>query len=211
MEIELKYNIKDKETADRIWEDAYLSGMEEKESRETLYMKASYFDTEDSVLQKNDIAFRVRMEGEKIVATIKWNGKSEGALHTREEINVPVDDEACLISPDLMVFKESSIGQEVIELVGDKPLRSTMEVGFLRRRFHIDTGSCIMEVSIDNGEIVTDNGSCPICEVEVEFFSGEQEELLKVGEKLAQRYELVPEKISKYARGLALIENGDEN
>ncbi|MCR5482591.1 MAG: CYTH domain-containing protein [Clostridia bacterium] len=208
MEIELKYSIRDKETADLIWEDDYLSGMEEKESREALYMKASYFDTPDAVLRSRDIAFRVRMEGEKIVATMKWNGKSEGALHTREEINVPVDDEACLISPDLSVFKESSIGQEVMGIVGEKSLESTMEVGFLRRRFRIDTGNCIIEISIDNGEIVTDNGSCPICEVELEFFSGDEDELMVVGEKLAQRYDLVPEKVSKYARGLELIEKG---
>ena len=56
MEIEVKYLIKDRETADKIWEDKFLTSMEEEGSRETLYMKSAYFDTEDGILSKNDIA-----------------------------------------------------------------------------------------------------------------------------------------------------------
>ncbi len=43
------------------------------------------------ILAKNDMAYRVRKEGCRWVAALKWNGHSEGALHTREEINVPVE------------------------------------------------------------------------------------------------------------------------
>ena len=84
MEIETKYIIPERETADKLWEDKFLVSMEEEGSRETLYMKAVYFDTEDSLLAKNDIALRVRAENETIFATLKWSGKNEGALHTRE-------------------------------------------------------------------------------------------------------------------------------
>ena len=41
MEIEMKYGIGDKEIAKSIWEDEYLLSMEEKDSRERVYMKAS--------------------------------------------------------------------------------------------------------------------------------------------------------------------------
>lgn len=70
MEIETKYMIPDRETADRLWDDKYLASMEEEGSRETVLMKAAYFDTEDSLLAKNDIALRVRTEGESIFATL---------------------------------------------------------------------------------------------------------------------------------------------
>jgi len=204
MEIELKYAIPDKGVAEYIWQDSDLSEMEEEGSREKLTFKAVYFDTEDNVLISNDIAFRVRMEGARVVASLKWNGKAEGALHTRQEINVPIDGEACLIMPDPAIFKESEIGRLLIELIAGKQLLSVMEVGFLRRRLRVDTIGSIIEVSIDSGDIVTDRGSAPLCELELELFSGQKDDLLALGEKLAKRYSLLPETQSKYARGLLL-------
>lgn len=205
MEIEMKYGIGDKETAANIWDDEYLLSIEESDTREKVLMRASYFDTEDFVLSKNDIALRVRMEGTRIVATLKWKGKNEGGLHIREEINVPVNDEAFFSVPDPQIFKESEIGQEVIALIGFKKLHSIMETNFLRSRFRIDNGSGIMEVSLDNGEIITTKGVAPICEIEIELFSGEQEALESVTKTIAEKYGLLPESKSKYARGLALL------
>ena len=208
MEIEMKYGIGDKEIAKSIWEDEYLLSMEEKDSRERVYMKASYFDTDDYILSKNDIAFRVRMEGARIVASLKCNGSSVEGLHTREEINVPVKDEACFIKPDPEIFKESDIGRGMIALVQGKPLHSLLETRFLRSRMRIDTGKSICEVAIDDGEIVTDFGSLPICEMEIELFSGDQDDVLRIGKALAEKYQLTAEDRSKYARGLELLEDG---
>ena len=206
MEIEMKYGIGDKEIARSIWEDEYLLSIEEKDSRERVYMKASYFDTDDYILSKNDIAFRVRMEGARIVASLKWNGESVDGLHTREEINVPVNDETCFIMPSPEIFKESDIGRDMISLVQGKPLHSLLETRFLRSRLRVDTGKSICEVAIDEGEIVTDFGNLPICELEIELFTGEQEDVLKMGVVLAEKYGLTAENRSKYARGLKLLE-----
>ena len=206
MEIEMKYQIKDKELGLKIWEDDYLSSIEEKDSREKIYMKASYFDTDDYILSKNDIAFRIRMEGSRIVASLKWNGSSEEGLHTREEINVPVTDDACFILPTPDIFKESEIGRETISLIEGKPLHSILETRFLRSRMRVDTGKTICEIAIDDGEIVTDFGTLPISELEIELFSGEQEEILRIGEILAGKYQLTAMDKSKYARGVKLLE-----
>ena len=208
MEIEIKYMIDSKETAERLWEDKALTKMEEPGSREKLFMKAAYFDTEDLVLSRNDIAFRVRMEGARVVACLKWGSNIEGSLHTREEINVPVNDLACFITPDIEIFRESDIGKELLNLIDGEQLQSIMEVGMLRSRFRIDTGTSIVEVSIDNGEIVTDYGTAPICEVELELFSGDTEELQKLGADIYEKYNLKEGLESKYARGLALVKKG---
>ena len=205
MEIELKYGISSREIADQIWEDEYLASMEERDSRETLHMKAAYFDTEDGALSSSDIAFRVRSEGHHTFATVKWGGRNEGALHTRQEINVPAPDDTYFIMPDVSIFKESEIGQELMQLVEGKQLISNVEMNVIRRRFRIDSGDAIVEVSVDNGEIITANGTDIICEVELELFSGSEEALMKISEELKKRYNLVPEGRSKYARGLALI------
>lgn len=207
MEIEMKYGIGDKNIAESIWEDTELSIIGDEESREKIYMKAAYFDTDDYILSKNDIAFRVRMEGNRIVASLKWNGECEEGLHTREEINVPVDDEACFITPNPEIFKESESGQAMLALIDGKELHSLLETRFIRSRLRIDTGKSLSELAIDIGEIVTDFGNLPICELELELFSGDKEDMQKVGEKLAEKYNLVYEDRSKYARGLKILED----
>ncbi|MDR2132050.1 MAG: CYTH domain-containing protein [Clostridiales Family XIII bacterium] len=208
MEVELKYKLHDKYLLTTIPNDEYLIGIEEMGTRERVFMKAAYFDTENYILSENDIAFRVRMEGARIVASLKWNDSGEDGLYTREEINVPVDDPACFLMPDPMLFKESEVGKHVVALLDGKPLVSIFEMKFLRNRFRVDTGGAICEVSLDDGDIVTDFGERHIAEIEIELFSGSRDDLLKLGAVLSEKYGLAPELESKYARGLKLLGRG---
>lgn len=203
MEIELKYRIPAPEIAEDIWKDKLFFSLEEDNSREELCFNAKYFDTPDCDLAKNDMAYRVRKEGCRWVASLKWKGHSEGALHTREEINVPVENDR----PDPEVFKESKIGAELMRIIGDKAVYSLLETRFHRRRLRIDTGTGIFELSVDEGWIVTPYGEEPISEVELELFSGKTEELEKLGKKLCEEYGLEKEERSKYARGIKLIKD----
>lgn len=208
MEIELKYTVPDKETMEKIWNDNFVSEIEEEGTREDLLMKAAYFDTDDRILSKNDIAFRVRMEGKKTVASLKWNDKdsSISGLHMREEINVPVSDDACFISPRPDIFKESSEGRDLLEVVGDSPLMNILEMTFVRKSVRLDNGNCICELSLDEGKIIGDKGEEIIREMEIELFSGEQEDLIEIGDIITEKYNLTPEKRSKYSRGMRLME-----
>jgi inorganic triphosphatase YgiF len=209
MEIELKYKIESAAQMNQIWEDDFFRDMEEKSTRTQIFMKAAYFDTEDHILSQNDIAFRIRVEGEKVVGTLKWRDTDVGisGLYMRQEVNVPVADAACFLSPDPAMFKESSEGCDLLEVLGGKPLVSLFETHFMRKKFRIDNGKCICEVSLDEGEIVADTKRTPISELEIELFSGSRDELLKIGEKVAAKYELKPEPLSKYARGAALFKS----
>jgi triphosphatase len=205
LEFELKYKLHDKKLLTIIPSDEYLTSIEEKGTREQVFMKSAYFDTETYVLSKNDIAFRVRMDGNRIIASLKWNDSGDNGLYTREEINVPVDDPACFLMPDPNLFKESEMGKDIADLLNGKPLVSILETKFLRDRFRVDTGDAICEVSLDDGDIITDFGELHITEMEIELFSGGKEELLKLGKTLADKYGLEPELESKYARGLKLL------
>lgn len=205
MEIEMKYAIESNEIAEKIWQDEDLMKIEEPDSREEVLMKAAYFDTDDYILSKNDIAMRVRKEGERMFATLKWRGKNEGAMHIRGEINVPVDDPNTFLLPDVSIFKESDIGQEVIRLVGDSVLNSIIETQFLRNRFRVDNGEGIMEISVDRGDIITANAKDSICELEIELFSGDEDNLVEISDRIKEKYDLKPESRSKYSRGLELL------
>jgi triphosphatase len=200
MEIELKYAISSDEIAKQLWEDETLKQYEEPFTRETVFMKAIYFDTEDYTLSQNDMAYRVRWGDDNIITSLKWGGTINGALHIREEINVPVTN----TKPNPVIFEESEEGKKLLSLLQGRPLQSIMEMRFRRRRFRIDTERSIMEISIDRGNIFTENRECPICEVEIELFSGDREELMDMGQTLADTYGLVSEKRSKFARGLVL-------
>ncbi|MGI6722607.1 MAG: CYTH domain-containing protein [Anaerovoracaceae bacterium] len=205
MEIELKYTIRDPKTAEAIWMDPDLRSMEEKSTRESNDFNGTYYDTEDHRLFKNDIAFRMREEGQKLVASLKWNGNSTGALHKREELNINLGEGKVPEHPDPTIFRESDEGKEMIELLEDKELFKMMQVNVLRRSFRVDTGDSIFEISLDNGSIQAGNGSVPVCELEIELYSGNEEDMKELGEKLQKKYELVPEKNSKFARGLKLL------
>lgn len=201
MEVELKYAISSSEIADQIWNDEDLKKIEEKGTCETVIMNATYFDTSDMDLSKNDMAYRVRKEGDKLVASLKWGGGSEGALHKREEINVPVMD----IKPNPVIFEACDIGDDLLSVLDGKELRAVLEMRVERRRFRVDTENTILEISVDQGEIITDNGTEPICEVEIELFSGSEEVMMKIGEILTEKYGVVSEKRSKFYRGLLLL------
>lgn len=206
MEIELKYTISDPETAGKIWQDADLKQMEEESTRDSSEFRGTYYDTDDYVLFRNDIAFRMRQEGKKLVASLKWNGKSTGALHEREELNMNLGEGSVPEQPDPSVFCESEEGREMQALIGDKPLYCMIQVNVLRRSFRIDTGDSILELSLDDGSILTKNGSEPVHELEIELFSGEVRDLEEIGRMLEKKYQLQAEQDSKFARGLKLLE-----
>lgn len=201
MEIELKYNIPGENIEKAIWENELFAQYEEEDSREEVMLDNRYFDTEDYDLAGNEIAYRVRTEGDRLVASLKWKGHSEDGLHVREEINVPVT--SC--EPDPEVFEESRVGSEFMELVRGRKLECFLEMKVCRKRFRIDVDGAIFEVSIDRGEMVTHGERAPIHEVEIELFSGDTESLVKVGAQLQEKYGLEPEDKSKYARGIEMI------
>ncbi len=201
MEIELKYTIENKEIAAKIWEDADLRKIEEPDTRETLFMDAIYFDTKDMDLSKNDMAYRVRREGDRLVASLKWGGGSEGALHKREEINIPVND----TKPNPVIFEACDIGCDLMNIIDGKELNPLVDMHIERKRFRVEIDDSLLEISVDEGEIKTENGSVPVCEVEVELYSGAEDGMMKIGQMLMDKYGVVSEKRSKFYRGLMLL------
>lgn len=205
MEIELKYSIEDDSIIRSIMEDRILTSIEKKNSRETLAMHAVYFDTADGELRKNHIAFRIRLEGSRYIATLKRRSTAEAGLHRREEINAPVTDHDFIENPSISIFSGDELIDDISAEIKDRKLIPVIEMNFAREEFRIDYKGSIMEVSVDQGDIITANGSCPICELEIELYSGSEEDLVKLGKQLQKSYDLKEENISKYARGLALL------
>lgn len=204
MEIELKFLVEEELTRERILQDDHLRKLAGEEALEVIPMKAVYYDTAEKDLLKKMYAFRVRYEDVRPVATMKWGGGVEEGLHQRGELNVTVN-EVFSECPNVDIFKGSEIYEEIAEAVGEKPLIPVMEMEFVRKQMHVDTGKSISVVSFDEGEIRTAGGTAPISEVEVELYSGDQDDMIALGKELAAKYNLTPGNKSKYQRGLELL------
>lgn len=204
MEIELKFLVKDDLSRDRILCDNYLEELAHEDSREEIQMNATYFDTDDMALCKNKLALRVRFENGNPIATLKWGGSSEKGLHVRGELNVHVEEDF-IKEPSFDIFKGSEIYGELVAAAGGEKLKPIMKVDCLRRQMLVDTGKSISVVALDIGEVITEKGSCGISELEIELYSGDQEDMIEMGRKLAAKYNLTESDVSKFERGLALL------
>ena len=149
MEIELKYLIEDEETQKKLWDPSVFGKYGEVDLHAETNMRAVYYDTEDGLLRSVDAAFRIRKENDRYVATLKWGGTSDEALHEREELNLPLCEKSDAEEPSLKVFAESEKGRELIELAGERKLIPTVETSFTRRTMRIDTGKTICEAALD--------------------------------------------------------------
>ena len=204
MEIELKYLLTEDIARERSLDDKHLLEIKDPDSDETIRMCAVYFDTADGDLQRREMAFRVREENDRKVATLKWGGSAENGLHVRGELNVPVEEAFCS-APHVDIFKGSEIYEEIAGTVGEKALLPVMHMEFTRQQMRVDTGKSISVISLDDGVIRTANGEVPIAELEIELYSGDQEDMVRLGEELAAKYNLAAGDCSKFQKGLALL------
>lgn len=204
MEIELKYLVEEPIAREKILKDSHLSEIKEKGSEEEIKLDAVYYDTADMDLCRGRMAFRIRLENGNPVATLKWDGQVSDGLHVRGEFNTPVVSES-MEAPDPEIFRGSEIYDQVMEAVGGKPLREIMRVECLRKQIMVDTGKSIDAISLDIGKVITPKGQAPVAELEIELFSGDQDDMIALGRELAAKYNLTPGNKSKFQVGLELI------
>ena len=203
METEFKFRLEDPTVFDRIVESAEVHSMGI-DDVETINMRATYFDTADGDLYKKGIAFRTRMEDERCTATIKWDVEVSGGLHKREEFNLVVSDDRLGDKPSIELFISSDAYEVLKEAAGDKELIKTINMEFERRQFKIDTGKSISCISVDEGIIHHRDGrDVPICELEIEWYYGDEDDFIDLATKIREKYELEAENMSKLQRALA--------
>ncbi len=195
LEKELKYTISSKEIVDRIVADF--------DQLCPVVMQASYYDTKEYLLRDNKIAFRIRKEGEKSVATMKIGGSAEAGFHKREEINIDASGMA-LDSPDLTPFLENA----TFAATGLSPkglkLFAFMKTDFIRRCAEISYGGSHFEMAIDIGKVMAGDRYEEIMEMELELLEGAEDSMVAFGEIQKEKYGLVMENKTKYSRGMNL-------
>lgn len=201
MEKEFKYRLDSPEIFEQIVNDEDLSVYLNKDAVEAIDMHAVYFDTEDEDLRKAGIAYRIRYENDRITATIKWDISVEEGLHVREEFNLVINDERFAKNPDIEVFKSSDAYEVLYRAAGDKKLVKTIEMNFNRRLVKLDTGKSISAISVDEGTIKGKDGvPVPVCELEIEWYYGDEDDFTDIATSIASKYHLHAENASKLQR-----------
>ena len=200
----MKYLVNENQI-EEILHDEYILSIKDDKEEEIIPMHAEYYDTEDLSLLKDKIAIRIRKEGCRYVATLKWNGYVENGFHRRQEINVPIIDEELIHQPTIEIFEQSEIYPELKNVTKGRPMKKFLDMEFIRRQIRLDTGESISMFSVDTGKIRGGGKEIPISEIEIELFSGDEEDILELGAKIARKYDLKTEDQSKLQRGYQLI------
>jgi len=198
MERELKLQVLEADAWDAILRHP-LVGLAELAARP---MHALYFDTKDRGLQRAGIAYRLRLEGERWVATLKLAGRASGGLHQRPEWNVQVEG----AQADLGVFEDPEL-VEILRPYHGQPLIPVMETVFERRERCVTdaTRGERLLLAADRGEIRAGERRLPILELELELLDGSIAFLLERGADLCASLPLCPESASKFQRGVELL------
>lgn len=203
METEFKFRLDDTSVFDMIVENAEIKavGIDEVE---TIEMKATYYDTVDYDLRNKGIAFRTRMEDDRCTATVKWDVNVSKGLHKREEFNLVVSDERFADNPKIDFFVSSDAYDVLKDAAGDKELLKIIEMEFVRRQFKVDTGKSISCISVDEGTIHHHDGhEIPICELEIEWYYGDEDDFMWLANMIREKYALEAEDMSKLQRAFA--------
>lgn len=202
-EIEVKLEIVDKQQVKVL--HRYLQSLIEDKNKEKLQhivMKAIYYDTEEGFYRQNKIAYRVRQENDCFVATYKEGKINAQGIFERIEVNKIVDS----LEPDISVFAGEQIIWEKIKESKTKKFIPMIITDFVRECIVIPWRKSLIELALDEGFVQGGKHKAPICEVELELKSGNIEDLLSLKEILMEKFSVEVSLISKYKRGLLLLE-----
>lgn len=206
-EREIKLAVSDLRLFDVILNDPQLLERTQGTVAQTRNFEALYYDTASFSLQRQGIAYRVRREGQEWVATMKSDRSGGGGLVNREEWNEPVK------GPDVaqLAFAGTHAGDRLKQAIGQEKLQVLFTTSFVRTTLLLHaSGGSEVELALDRGTIWGGLGGTPICELELELKQGEVSQLLELAAWISARWHLSPEPLSKYARGLKLLQDGQQ-
>src|SRR5690554_6861085 len=125
-----------------------------------------YYDTADAALNRAKAALRVRQAGDRFIQTLKTKGEFVDGAHRREEW------EWELAGPelDLSLLEQTPLHGQV-DLTA---LELAFETNFQRQVVMLESGSSVIEVAVDSGEILGGGRSLPLREVEFELKAGDR-------------------------------------
>ena len=167
-------------------------------TRETL--NSIYYDSDNWRLHDRGLTLRVRRIGDKCIQTLKALDQGSGCFERLEWEQAIEGDQ-----PDLTRVPNTALGAILTNEVSNA-LKPIFETRIDRTAYHLNGGDTAIAIAIDEGQIIANDSSCPVCEIELELEHGNPAELFKVARSIN---DVVPAELdvkSKSERGYELIE-----
>lgn len=168
-------------------------------------LRTIYFDTPELLLHERRTALRLRhtqtAAGPAWLQTLKIGGRSDSALSQRGEWETPVQGahlslQALQDTPWSDLDSDGTLFQALVPV---------FKTDFERRRWRVRrSDGSVVEVALDIGQIVADERTAPICELELELKAGSSAALFDVARQIAQDITVLPASMSKAECGYAL-------
>ena len=157
-------------------------------------METAYYDTHTGAMSQRRYTLRRRLENGISVCTLKTPaGDARGEWETEcEDIAAAIPK---LIAMGAPAELETLAKEGLVHICGAK---------FTRLAKLITLPECTVEIALDKGILVGGGKAEPLCEAEVELKDGEKAACDAFGKELAERFGLIAEEKSKFARALAL-------
>lgn len=194
-ELELKLEI-DPAQADAILDHPALKGRVGKAKT----TRSTYYDTKRQKLKNAGVTLRVRSVEDRIVQTIKSDGKSGAGLFDRWELETPLPS----ATPRL------GDADELPEVLEDaavrRGLKPMFETHVERRSGIIDWDGARIEVVLDEGQVIARKQRQPLAELELELIEGRREALFTLARELQSCASLRIGVISKSERGERMLD-----
>lgn len=161
-------------------------------------LAAHYFDTAERELARQQVALRLRLEGEQWVQTLKLRAQDELSVI---EFNHPRPEPIL----DLRLY-HGTVAEPLFAALSN-PLETRYQTEVLRTTAVLNHQGSDIEIAWDVGHIQAKNHTLPISEVEFELKSGAMEAIFELGAQWLEALPLIIELRSKSERGDALYEN----
>jgi len=169
---------------------------------QTRLLKSVYFDTDNFRLRALGVVLRVRHIGRRRIQTVKTMGTCLGGAWARDEWECEINGD----NPDFMALAETPLAQLFAGEGLARSLRPIFATEIRRTTYCLGDGVWEVELALDEGQLVSAQGSAPVCEAELEVKAGPPNHLFKLA--LALQADLPTRLMSttKSARGYRLAD-----
>jgi len=162
------------------------------------HLVSHYFDTERFDLLYNNVAYRMREESGKNVATLKGNGILRNGIYIRDEFEKTLRNGENVIDFN---FLDKHFPQ-VLKITKSTPLQEVLIADNERHILNLKKDKCMIEASLDFLYFVRGKRKIAFNEIELELKKGSEEDLLECASFLRLNFHLPLSGASKYEIGL---------
>lgn len=196
-EFEIKLRVPSEETLRRILQDPSVRALAMGEDRQ-IRMESTYFDTADRLLARRRWTLRRRRENERSVVTVKTPapGRARGEWETEgEDLGEAIPRLCALGAPAEL---PELVRGGVVPRCGAQFVRTARMLSL--------PGGTVAELAADHGILTGGGRQGRLVELEVELKEGKEQDVERFCSAICEKYDLVEEPLSKFARASRLAE-----